>query len=149
VILVDANLLIYAAHESADHHATAKAWWETALSEEENIGLPWVTILGFLRVATNPRAYSHPMPVKRALDFVREWLDHPLVSIAEPGPRHFEILQDLLLHVGIGGNLTTDAHLAALAIETYSELYSFDHDFARFPGLRWRNPAHLRSRRHS
>jgi predicted nucleic acid-binding protein len=87
-----------------------------------------------------PQAFFHPLPVKKALGVVREWLEHPLVSIVQTGPRHFDILSDLLEQVGTGGNLTSDAHLAALAIETHSRIISFDRDFARFPGLRWHNP---------
>jgi toxin-antitoxin system PIN domain toxin len=140
VILVDANVLIYAIDKHSAHHKAAKASWEDALLGDEAIGLPWLVVLGFLRVTTMPQAFFHPLPVKKALGVVREWLEHPLVSIVQTGPRHFDILSDLLEQVGTGGNLTSDAHLAALAIETHSRIISFDRDFARFPGLRWHNP---------
>jgi toxin-antitoxin system PIN domain toxin len=141
VILVDVNVLIYAVDNKAAHHQMAKNWWESALFGDEVIGLPWLVVLGFIRVTTMPQAFFHPFSVDKALEIVQEWLAHPLVSIVHPGPQHFHILQNLLMQVGTGGNLTSDAHLAAVALETHAKVISFDRDFARFPGLQWRNPA--------
>ena len=138
--IVDTNVLVYAIYEESAHHETAKQWWEAALSGNEDVGLPWLVLLGFLRLTTKRQAFSHPISVKKALEFIQEWLEQPSVSVIHPGPRHLSLLQGLLMQAGTGGNLTSDAHLAALAIENHAELISFDHDFARFPGLRWRNP---------
>lgn len=140
MILLDANVLIYAVDEHAVHHRAAKAWLETTLSGKEVVGLAWVVVLAFLRLTTRAGLSSQPLSMEAALDLVGEWLDHSSVSIVHPGPKHAQILRILLLRTGAGSNLTTDAHLAALALEHNAELYSCDHDFARFPGLRWRNP---------
>ncbi len=140
MILPDVNLLIYAVDRDSPHHDAAREWLETAFSSGEQLLLPWVTILGFLRITTRKGAFAHPITVESAFSFVKGWLDHPAVSIAHPGPEHLRILRRLLRQVGTAGDLTTDAHLAALAIEYDAELYSSDRDFARFPGLRWKNP---------
>lgn len=147
MILVDANVLIYAVDEYANRHRMAKAWLETVLSGKEVIGLAWVVILAFLRLTTKAGLSSKPLSIESALDIVGDWLDHPAVAILHPGPQHAQILRTLLLNAGAGGNLTTDAHLAAIALEHGAEIYSFDHDFARFPGLRWRSPMADPSRR--
>ena len=104
------------------------------------VGLPWVAILGFIRIATNRQVLANPLPVTTACAHARAWLARPYVSLLDPGARHAEILFGLLESLGTSGNLTTDAHLAALAIEHQAELHSTDADFARFPGLRWVNP---------
>ena len=105
-----------------------------------SVGLPWVAILGFIRIATNPRILDTPLPVGGARERVQAWLGRPQTIIVHPGERHADILFGLLDTVGSAGNLTTDAHLAALAIEHQAELHSTDADMARFPGLRWTNP---------
>lgn len=140
MILVDVNPLLNAYNRDFPAHAPARKWWEGAVNQGEAIGLAWVTILGFIRIMTNPRAMLNPMAVAEAVAAARSWLDLPNVDIVEPGPRHAEILFRLLGQVGVAGNLTTDAHLAALAIEHQARLASTDTDFARFPGLRWFNP---------
>ena len=141
MIVPDVNLLVQAHDSESAFHVASKDWWETALTARSTtVGLPWVAVLGFLRVSTNPRAVRMPMPVSVACSSVRAWLAEPHVTILHPGDRHAEILLNLLEHLGVGGNLTTDAHLAALAIEHQAELHSTDADFSRFPGLRWRNP---------
>ena len=140
MIVPDVNLLVYAYNADAPLHAEAKAWWERALSEPTPVGLPWVSALGFVRLMTHARVLVSPLEPRTAVDHVREWLDRPNVEPLEPGPRHIRIFGDLLGALGVGGNLTTDAHLAALAIEHECELHSNDADFARFAGLRWRNP---------
>ena len=104
------------------------------------VGLPWVAILGFIRIATNPKILDNPLDVSGACTRVRSWLHRPQTALIHPGDRHADILFDLLEAAGSAGNLTTDAHLAALAIEHQAELHSTDADMARFPGLRWTNP---------
>jgi uncharacterized protein len=140
VIVPDANLLLYAHNSAAKWHIPAKSWLESLLSGSQAVGLSWSTALGFIRIATNPKALPRPLTVAEASGEVRSWLAHPNVTILHPGERHADILFGLLEHIGVGGNLTTDAHLAALAIEYQAELHSTDADFSRFPGLRWRNP---------
>lgn len=140
MIVVDVNVLIYAVDEDSDRHREAKEWLENVLSGKEIVGLTWIVLLAFLRLTTRAAISARPLAIEDALDIVSKWLDHPSVSILQPGPRHAHILRTLLLKTGAGGNLTTDAHLAALAIEHGAQLCSFDHDFARFPGLKWRDP---------
>ena len=140
MMLTDVNPLLNAYNRDFPDHAAARKWWEGVVNNQEAIGLAWVTILGFIRIMTNPRAMLNPMPVGDAVAAAKSWLDLPNVDIVEPGPRHAEILFRLLRQVGVAGNLTTDAHLAALAIEHQARLASTDTDFARFPGLRWFNP---------
>lgn len=136
----DANLLLYAYNADAREHEPSSAWWEQLLSGTGTVGIAWITILGFLRLSTSAKATLRPLSVGQATDQVRAWLARPNVTILHPGERHADILFGLLEQVGVGGNLTTDAHLAALAIEHQAELHSTDTDFARFAGLRWRNP---------
>ena len=140
MIFTDVNPLLNAYNRDFPDHPAARKWWEGVVNDQEAIGLAWVTILGFIRIMTNPRAMLNPMPVGDAVAAAKSWLDLPNVDIIEPGPRHAEILFRLLRQVGVAGNLTTDAHLAALAIEHQARLASTDNDFARFPGLRWFNP---------
>lgn len=140
MILLDANLLIYATNEDAPLNRKAKPWLESVLSGQETVGFPWNVLLAFLRLTTRPGLFRHPLPVDMALDLVASWLDQPSATVVHPGPRHLAVLRELLLPVGTGGNLTSDAHLAALAIEYGAVLCSSDTDFARFHGLNWRNP---------
>jgi toxin-antitoxin system PIN domain toxin len=144
MIVPDVNLLVYAYNRDGPHHAQAKAWWEALLNSDEPVGLPWVTSLGFIRLMTHRAVLVTPLEPRRALAHVRSWLARSNVEVLEPGPRHLELLDRLLGDLGAAGKLTTDAHLAALAIEYRCELCSNDTDFARFAGLLWRNP--LRSR---
>jgi hypothetical protein len=140
MILLDANLLIYAVNADAPLHRKAKAWLESALSGHETVGFPWTVLLAFLRLTTRPGLFRRPLPAGTAFDLVASWLDQPPATIVHPGPRHLQLLRELLDPLGTGGNLTSDAHLAAMAIEHRAELYSSDTDFARFDGLKWRNP---------
>lgn len=140
MIVPDVNLLIYAYNRDAPHHAEAKAWWEELLSSDDPVGLPWATMLGFIRLMTHRAVLVTPLAADRAVAHVRSWHRRPNVGVLEPGPRHLELLGRLFEATGTAGRLTTDAHLAALAIEHQCELHSSDADFARFPGLRWRNP---------
>jgi toxin-antitoxin system PIN domain toxin len=140
MILLDANILIYAVNEHAPLHRRAKSWLEAAISGTETVGISWNVLIAFLRVTTRPGLFRNPFPLAKAFDLVDAWLEQPSVSIVHPGPRHAIILRELLLPIGTGGNLTSDAHLAALALEHRAELCSADSDFQRFPGLNWRNP---------
>jgi toxin-antitoxin system PIN domain toxin len=140
MILIDGNLLIHAVNQHAPVHSKAKAWVESAMSGTETICLPWTVILAFLRVSTHPGVFQVPMRVERAFEVMDGWLAQPAVAIIEPTAKHGQILRNLLLPLGTGGNLTSDAHLAAIAIEHGAVLCSMDGDFSRFPGLRCRNP---------
>jgi uncharacterized protein len=140
VILPDVNLLLHAYNSDSPRHVPAKAWWEALLNGSKPVALSWVTILGFVRIATHRQILASPLPVATACAHVRAWLAQPVVSVLDPGSRHFDILVGLLESLGTAGNLTSDAHLAALAIEHQAEIHSTDADFARFPGLRWSNP---------
>jgi uncharacterized protein len=140
MILLDANILIYAVNTDAPLNRKAKAWLEAALSGAESVGLPWNVLLAFLRLTTRPALFRRPLSVDRAFDLMASWLDQPSVTIVHPGSRHLPVLRELLRPLGSGGNLTSDAHLAALAIEHGAQLCSTDTDFARFHGLKWRNP---------
>lgn len=140
MIVPDVNLLIYAYNSDAPHHAEAKDWWEDLLSSDQPVGIPWATMLGYIRLMTHRAVLLAPLAAPRAITHVRSWHTRPNVSVLEPGPRHLEILGRMFEALRTAGRLTTDAHLAALAIEHQCELCSNDADFARFPGLRWRNP---------
>ncbi|HYN80149.1 MAG TPA: type II toxin-antitoxin system VapC family toxin [Gemmatimonadaceae bacterium] len=138
--VIDLNLLLYAVNRDSPRHSAAMRWLQDAMSGEERIGLAWTVLLGFIRVTTSPRVFEHPLSVDDALRTVDAWLSQASVAALEPGEGHWSILRDLLLDAGSAGNLTTDAHLAALAIEHGAELCSTDADFARFERLRWTNP---------
>ena len=140
MMLLDANLLIYAVNADAPLNRKAKVWLESALSGQETVGFAWNVLLAFLRLTTRPGLFRHPLSFDTAFDLAASWLAQPSATIVHPGPRHLLILRELLLPLGTAGNLTSDAHLAALAIEHRAELYSSDTDFARFNGLKWRNP---------
>ncbi len=140
MILPDINLLIYAHDEAAPLHKPSAAWWSRLMANEEVVALAWAVLLGFVRVTTARGVAKAPLEPSQAIDIVESWLEQPNVQILEPGPRHLAILRRLLDVIGVAGNLTTDAHLAALAIENQCELHSNDRDFGRFPGLRWHNP---------
>ena len=140
MIIPDINLLVYAYNTEDPSHAQAKRWWEELLNGTDPVGLPWVTISGFLRLVTHPRVLVDPMSVGQATEQVRAWLECPSVLTVEPGKKFSAIFLGLLDEAGTAGNLTTDAYLAALAIEHQAELHSNDADFSRFKGLRWRNP---------
>jgi toxin-antitoxin system PIN domain toxin len=140
MIIPDINLLVYAYNTEDPSHTRARAWWEELLNGPDPVGLPWVTISGFLRLVTHPRVFVDPMSVSQATEHVRSWLDLPSVMTVESGKKFSGIFLSLLDESGTAGNLTTDAYLAALAKEHQAELHSNDSDFSRFKGLRWRNP---------
>lgn len=138
--LPDVNLLLYAVDAEAQPHERARAWLEEALSGTEAVGFAWAVLLGFARLSTNPRIYEDPLSLDEALGFIDGWLAQPVATVVEPTSRHATLLRELLAPLGTGGNLFSDAHLAALAIEHGAELYSRDNDFARFTGVRWVDP---------
>ena len=140
MIIPDVNLLLYAVVTAFPQHETAHTWWEETINSAAEIGLASPAIFGFIRIATNPRVLSPPLPVEAATGYISTWLGQPNISHLIPGPRHIEIAIGLLAGVGTGGNLTTDVQLAALALEYDADIYSNDADFARFPGLRYLNP---------
>jgi len=138
--LVDVNLLLYAVNRDAPLHDAAHAWLEDALSATETVAFAWAVLLAFVRLSTNRLVFAEPLSVEDAFRVVDAWLAQPCSAVVHPAERHASILRKLLDGIGTAGNLTTDAHLAAIALEHGAELYSSDRDFARFPGLRWRNP---------
>ncbi len=140
MIIPDVNILIHAHNSNSRLHPAIGEWWQHQLVAPRPVGLAWVAILGFVRIMTNRGMMGNPMPVTKAARIVRGWLASPSVEVVNPGERHAEILFRLIDDVGVAGNLTTDAHLAALAIEYQAEIASTDNDFARFQGLRWFNP---------
>ena len=140
MIIPDLNVLVYAYNADSLRHTTARRWWEDAMNGQRPIGFAWATLLGFVRVMTQRRILERPMRPADAIRTVSGWLAQPGVQILTPGDGHARILFDLIAEAGTAGNLTTDAHLAALAIEYQAEIASADTDFARFPGLRWFNP---------
>ena len=140
MILVDANLLIYACADSMPQHAQARTWLDAQLNSDRRVGIPWPSVLAFLRIVTNPRVFSRPRTIAQAWHQMTAWLNLDRVWVPSPGERHREVLESLLQAGGVHGNLVPDAHLAALAIEHGLILCSTDRDFARFSALRWTNP---------
>ncbi|MBI3404277.1 MAG: type II toxin-antitoxin system VapC family toxin [Acidobacteria bacterium] len=140
MILVDTNLLVYAHIDSLPQHKAAYAWMDEKLNAVPAMGLPWASLLGFVRLVSNRRILEHPVPMAYAWKQVEDWLACSNVWIPGPTERHREILGPLIVKSAQGANLVPDAHLAALAIEHGLTLCSADGDFARFPGLRWENP---------
>lgn len=143
MILIDANLLLYAYDASSAQHAAARRWLETVLAKAEPVGWSWVTLLAFLRIATHPRALESPLSIQEAVGIVSEWLAQPNATLLPPGADHWDILSALLPAAQARGPLVMDAHLAALAREHGAVLATTDRGFARFPGLRWLNPLEL------
>jgi toxin-antitoxin system PIN domain toxin len=140
MILVDTNLLLYAHVRSFRQHEAARAWLDARLNDGARVGLPWPSLLAFLRLVTNPRVFERPEPIGEAWRQVEAWLACETVWVPAPGDRHAQILARLLQAARAGANLIPDAHLGALAIEHGLTLCSTDGDFARFPSLRWEDP---------
>jgi toxin-antitoxin system PIN domain toxin len=140
VKLLDANLLLYATDAQSPRHEAARAWLVGQLSGSETIAFAWSVLLAFLRLSTSPRVFAHPLAVERAFALVDAWLAQPCVVVVHPGERHPALVRELLTPLGTAGNLVSDAHLAAIAIEHAAELNSCDTDFSRFAGLRWADP---------
>lgn len=138
--IVDANVLLYAVNTSDQSRAAARTWLEHSLGGGDRIGFAWVVLLGFLRLATKPGMFPRPLTVPDALGVVDDWLSSPSAQIVHPTERHQNVLGALLRGVGTGGNLTTDAHLAALAVEHRADIVSYDLDFLRFKGVSCHTP---------
>jgi uncharacterized protein len=140
MILPDVNVLVHAHNTESAVHSRARQWWEECLAGSEGVGLAWAALLGFIRLTTNRKIVASPLRVHDVMTRVESWLDLPHVHLAQPSDSHFVRLRAELERLGTAGNLTTDAHLAVLAMERGYVLCSTDTDFARFPGLRWTNP---------
>lgn len=140
MILVDANILLYAEDSLSPHHQLARSWWDEQLSGSGPVCLSWVVLAAFIRIGTNPRVFAHPLSLAQALRRVESWLDQPCTRVVQPTERHWVVFQQMLTSGQAVGNLVTDAHLAALSVEHGCELFSTDADFARFPKLKWKNP---------
>ena len=138
--IVDVNVLIHAINSSSPHHSACHRWLEESLNSREPFGLAWIVVLAFLRLTTTSRVMPKPLAPEQALAVVDEWLQLPGVRLVNPGPGHWDILTELIVELGTAANLTTDAHLAALAIGHGARLYSTDNDFSRFRRLRWVDP---------
>lgn len=140
MILVDANLLLYAYHPRAEQHDQSRAWLESSLSGPDLVRFAWLTLWAFLRIATNPRAFDRPLSAPEADAAISAWLAQPVAGIVEPGERHWELLRGLVRDGQTTGPLVMDAVLAAIALEHGATLCTTDRDFSRFPGLTWMNP---------
>jgi len=138
--LVDTNVLVYAAYTRSRHHADARGWLDQALTRREPVGFAWFSLVGFVRLATNPKITAPPLTRADALGLVDAWLAAPSSCVLEPGPRHAELLREALLAAGPSPNLINDAHLAAIAREHKATVITFDSDFGQFPGIRWQQP---------
>lgn len=140
MILIDANLLLFAYNTRAAEHEASRRWLETTLSGQTLVRFAWMTLWAFLRISTNPRVFERPLAMQEAEDIVSSWLELRAVGIVEPEERHWQILRMLTRDARVRGPLVMDAVLAALAIEHGATLYTTDRDFARFPGLSWVDP---------
>ncbi|MGH8429893.1 MAG: TA system VapC family ribonuclease toxin [Solimonas sp.] len=140
MILVDANLLLYAYQPRAQQHEASRTWLEAALSGPELVRFAWLTLWAFLRISTNSRVFERPLSTVEAESAVASWLAQPTAGILEPGDRHWQILRKLTQEGQASGPLIMDAAIAAIALEHGALLCTTDRDFARFPGLKWTNP---------
>jgi uncharacterized protein len=140
VKLPDVNLLLYAYDSRSARHAPAREWLQQTLSGAETVAMTWIVLLAFIRLSTRAAVVERPLGVDAAIGLVESWLAQPCVTVVHPTERHATLLRQLLLPLGAAGNLTSDAHLAALAIEHGAQLCSCDSDFSRFSGLRWIDP---------
>jgi toxin-antitoxin system PIN domain toxin len=140
VILVDTNLLLYAEDSLSEHHETARSWWDKQLSGSEPVALCWPVLTAFIRIGTNPRLHRRPLTLKEAIERVQSWLNQRCVRLIQTTDQHWPLFQQMLRAGNATANLVSDAHLAALALEHNCVLHSTDTDFARFRGLKWKNP---------
>jgi uncharacterized protein len=144
--IVDANVLLYAVNSAAEHHTASKRWLDSALSGADTVALAWVPLLAFVRLTTKVGLFPAPLRTEDAMRQVEAWCSAPGAAVISPTARHPELLSSLLSHVGTGGNLVNDAHLAALAMEHRAGIVSYDSDFGRFGGVRWDTPDALLDR---
>lgn len=140
MILVDANILLYAEDSLSEHHEAARNWWDEQLSGSEPVGLCWPVLNAFIRIGTNSRLHRRPLTLKEAIERVESWLNQPCVHVLQPTDQHWSLFQKMLTGGNAVANLVSDAHLAALAAEHNCVLCSTDVDFSRFRGLKWKNP---------
>jgi len=140
MILIDANLLLYAYNPRAPEHDASRVWLEATLSGSELVRFAWLTLWAFLRISTNLRVFERPLSMAEATDIVSSWLAQPVAGVLDPGERHWDVLRELTRQGQTTGPLVMDAALAALAVEHGATLHTTDRDFARFPGLTWVNP---------
>ena len=140
MIVPDINLLIYVHNVDAPESDAAQGWWQDLLGGTETIGVPWAVATGFVRIITNPRIMNSPLSLETAADRVQGWFGYDHVNPLNPGDRHLALFRRNLKVEGSGSNSVTDAHIAALAMEYDAEVHTNDAGFARFLGLRWRNP---------
>ncbi len=140
MILVDANLLLYAEDSLSEHHEAARTWWDEQLSSSAPVNLCWPVLTAFIRIGTNARLHRRPLTIKEAIERVQSWLEQLCVRVIHPTDEHWPIFQRMLCDGKAAGNLVADAHLAALAIEHNCVLQTIDADFTRFKGLKWKNP---------
>ena len=140
MIIPDINLLVYAYNPAAAEYIASRRWLDGLLNGEESVGLTWVVVTGFVRQITNPRIVFEPLSPEAAMEIVDQWFELPHVTPANPGSEHLRLFRRCLDAVGVGGNLVTDCHIAAIAMEYGADVHSNDADFGRFPGLTWRNP---------
>jgi len=140
VILVDTNIPLYAEDSLSEHHEQARKWWDEQLSGSEPVALSWPSLTAFIRFGTNARLHKRPLTLKEAVERVQSWLNQPCVYILSPAEQHWAIFPEDAARRKCDRNLASDAHLAALAVENNCTLVSSDTEFARFRGLKWRNP---------
>lgn len=140
MILVDANVLLYAEDSTSPNHHKAREWWDAQLSGSSPVCLCWTVLSAFIRIGTNRRVFERPLSLEGAVARVESWMDQPCTRLVYPTEQHWPIFREMLQQGQAVGNLVTDAHLAALAVEHGCALCSTDSDFARFPKLKWQNP---------
>ena len=140
MIIVDANLLIYAVNSDSPDHKNARDWFEALLSGNQSVGLPWIVLTAFIRITTHPRILKNPLSTQEALEYINEWLSQPYVVQLYPSKGNWAVFSHLLKRSGARGNLTTDVQIVALAIENGAAVYSADYDFRRFPEIEHVNP---------
>lgn len=141
MLIVDANLLLYAINRDSREHDLAQGWLREALGGPEAVAFPWAVLLTFVRLATHPSVFAQPLSAEEAADLLERWLQASPAVTLPPTRQHLSLLRGLLTQVGTAGNLVMDAHLAALALEHGATVVSFDRDFGRFPGVSWRLPS--------
>jgi len=138
--IIDVNVLLYIVNPDAEQHLAVRKWWEAVAASGQPLGFSWLVIIGFIRISTNRRAFYDPLTVQEALAYMDEWLALPNARIVQEANDHWQVVRDLLATVGTAGNLTSDAHLAALAMSHHAAVASCDADFLRFRQIRWENP---------